>query len=105
FGLDDIPASFVSRVLAEADGSPFFLEEVVRALVENGSVFVEDGAWRTVTAVGELDIPAGIAATLRHRFDMLTSGEQRRVLGILAAYQKPMPASLLAATADLSIEN
>ena len=71
FGLDDIPESFVARVLEEAGGSPFFLEEVVRVLVENGSVFVESGAWKTATAVGDLEIPASIVATLRRRLAML----------------------------------
>jgi tetratricopeptide (TPR) repeat protein len=101
FGLDDIPESFVARVLEEAGGSPFFLEEVVRALVENGSVFVESGAWKTATAVGDLEIPASIVATLRRRLAMLMDHDQLGLMRILAAYQKPLALPMLARIAGI----
>ena len=103
FGLEDIPDGFVARVIGEAGGSPFFLEEVVRALVENGSVFVESGTWKTATAVGDLEIPAGIVATLRRRLATL-SDPDRQVMRILAAYKKPMAVPLLARIADIRPE-
>jgi predicted ATPase len=105
FGLDDIPSTFVARVIDEAAGSPFFLEEVVRALVENGSVFVEDGAWHTASAVGDLEIPASVAATLRRRLEMVTNTAQRRLLQVLAAYKKPITAPLLAAVAGIPADD
>jgi hypothetical protein len=101
FGLDDIPESFVTRVLEEAGGSPFFLEEVVRALVENGSVFVESGEWKTATAVGDLEIPASIVAALRRRLAMLMDPDQLGLMRILAAYQKPMALPMLARIAGI----
>lgn len=104
FGLNDIPTAFVERVVAEAAGNPFFLEAVVRTLVERGSVFVEDGMWRTTGAVDDLEIPPTVAATLRRRLEMIGSPEQRRVLQILAAFAKPMTPSLLASVADLPRE-
>jgi tetratricopeptide (TPR) repeat protein len=104
FGLSDIPDSFVIRVLEEAGGSPFFLEEVVRVLVENGSVFVEDGAWHTTKTIGELDIPSTIVATLRRRLAMVADPVQQQMLRILAAYKKPMSVALLATVAESDIE-
>jgi tetratricopeptide (TPR) repeat protein len=104
FGLEEIPDAFVARVLDEADGSPFFLEEVVRALVENGSVFVEGGAWKTAIAVGDLEIPAGIVATVRRRLAMLVDPDQQQVMGVLAAYTKPMTVPLVARIAGLPLE-
>ncbi len=101
FGLEQIPEGFTTRVLADAAGSPFFLEEVIRALVENGSVFVADGAWRTAGTVNELEIPGTIAAALHRRLAMVTRAEQVAVLRILAAYKKPMRASLLRLAAGL----
>lgn len=104
FGIDEIPGSFVTRVLDEAGGSPFFLEEVVRALVENGSVFVQDGAWRTATAVHDLEIPVSIAAAVRRRLESVTDHGQRRLLHMMAAHKKPMTVSLLAAITGDSME-
>jgi tetratricopeptide (TPR) repeat protein len=104
FGLDDIPERFSDRVLEEAAGSPFFLEEVVRGLVENGSVFVEAGTWQTATAIAALEIPAGVVATLQRRLAMLADPDQHTLLRTLAAYKKPMPTSLLADVVGLSTE-
>lgn len=105
FSLDDIPRTFVARVLDEAGGSPFFLEEVVRALVENGSVFVEDGAWHTTTDVRDLEIPASIVAAVRRRLQTVTGRGQQHILHLLAAHKKPMSVALLAAIAGDSLED
>ena len=105
FGLDDIPRNFVTRVLDEAGGSPFFLEEVIRALVENGTVFVEDGTWRTATAIQDLEIPASLVAAVQRRLETVTSPGQRYLLHLMAAHKKPMTATLLAAITGESIED
>ena len=105
FGLEDIPPHFVTRVLDEAGGSPFFLEEVIRALVENGTVFIEDGAWRTATAIHDLEIPATLVAAVQRRLETVTSPGQRHVLHLMAAHKKPMSATLLAAITGESLED
>lgn len=105
FGLEDIPPHFVTRVLDEAGGSPFFLEEVIRALVENGTVFVEDGTWRTATAVHDLEIPATLVAAVQRRLETITGPGQRHVLHIMAAHKKPMSVALLAAITGDSLED
>lgn len=104
FGLDTIPHAFVSRVLDDAAGSPFFLEEVVRGLVENGSVFVEHGTWHTASSLGELEIPPTVAAALRRRLAMIVGEEPLELLRLLAAYKKPMPAALIAAVVQKPVE-
>jgi tetratricopeptide (TPR) repeat protein len=104
FGLEDIPASFVSRVLGEAGGSPFFLEEVVRTLVENGAVFVEDGAWQTATAIPDLEIPASIVAAVRRRLASVTDDHQRHLLQLLAVHKKPLTAAMLASISGTAME-
>jgi len=105
FGIDDIPPNFVTRVLDEAGGSPFFLEEVIRALVENGSVFVEDGTWRTATAIHDLEIPATLVAAVQRRLETVTDPGQRHVLHLMAAHKKPMSVALLAAVTGDSLED
>src|SRR5439155_22992711 len=102
FGLATIPDGFVTRVLAEAGGSPFFLEEMVRSLVERGAVFVEGDAWRTLTAIGDLEIPETVAGALQRRLAMIGDADQHRLLRVLAAHKKPLPASLLGRIAGIT---
>src|SRR6202007_2483209 len=45
-GEGTIPATLEERVLAAADGNPFFLEELMRSLVDAGALVREDGGFR-----------------------------------------------------------
>ncbi len=88
-GIDDVPSEFLARVTHETAGNPFFVQEVMRALFENGSVFLEDGKWATMGSIGELQIPATMAEVFRRRFDLL-SAEQKDVVRILAVHGRPL---------------
>jgi adenylate cyclase len=69
----------LARLIADATGgSPFFIEEVVRTLVEDGSLAGEPGAYRLTRPVEHLAVPATVHATLAARIDRLA--EQDRVV-------------------------
>src|SRR5262249_54646880 len=59
-GQQEPPAEFVAALHAETDGNPFFLEEVLRHLVETGALRREDGRWTSDRSLSELGIPEGI---------------------------------------------
>jgi|SRR5579859_6633395 len=73
-----------ARILARAEGNPFFVEEVVRALVENGSTAAGS---RVGPGVGEeapqFEIPDNLQSLLIARIDRLAD-EARRTLQIAA---------------------
>ena len=75
-GLPDIARQ---RILAKAEGNPFFLEEIVRQLVDNGTVRFRVGRWQATEHVSEVDIPDTVQGVLAARIDLL-SPPQRRVL-------------------------
>ena len=87
-------ADFVDRVSAETAGNPFFVEELMRALVEQGSVYLKEGHWAAAAAVGELDIPTSIRATLQRRLGALDR-DARAVVELLAAAGRPVGLRLL----------
>ena len=73
-----------ARILARAEGNPLFVEEVVRALVENGSM--ADGSRAGLAASGEtpqFEIPDNLQSLLIARIDRLVE-ESRRTLQIAA---------------------
>jgi class 3 adenylate cyclase/tetratricopeptide (TPR) repeat protein len=60
-------------VLEKAEGNPFFVEEVVRALVDTG-VLVRDGpagSWRLTTDIERIAIPSTIEGVIMARIDRL----------------------------------
>ncbi len=56
-------------------GNPFFIEEVVRELVEAGNLEGERGAYRLTKPVEDTGVPATVQAILAARIDRLDGGE------------------------------
>ncbi|MGH9008267.1 MAG: BTAD domain-containing putative transcriptional regulator [Acidimicrobiia bacterium] len=52
-------------------GNPFFIQEVVQSLVEDGSLVGGRGAYELVRTIGDLSIPATVQAVLAARVDRL----------------------------------
>jgi class 3 adenylate cyclase len=56
------------RALHErTEGNPFFVEEILRALVEKGELEYRDGAWHRTKAVAELAIPVSVRDAVQQR--------------------------------------
>ena len=72
----------VEKVLLERTGcNPFYLEELCRALREEGSVSIQDGTARLTSPIEELKLPATVQAAIRSRLQRLQSAD-REVLRI-----------------------
>jgi class 3 adenylate cyclase/tetratricopeptide (TPR) repeat protein len=77
-GHDPAPR-FVSALHDETEGNPFFIEEVIRHLVESGVLFEREGRWTSETPVEHMGIPEGVRAVIGRRLSRL-SEECNRVL-------------------------
>ncbi len=81
-------------IIEQTNGNPFFMEEMVRSLREDGSLVFDAG--RLPTPVGELRIPETVQATLAERIDRLPA-EQKDLLQILAVIGSRLPLDLIVA--------
>ncbi len=77
----DMPDELRRLILGKADGNPFFVEEIVRTLIDSGAVVQDDTGmrWRATTRVDSIDIPSSLQALLVSRFDRLEE-EARKTL-------------------------
>jgi class 3 adenylate cyclase/tetratricopeptide (TPR) repeat protein len=76
------------------EGNPFFIEEVIQSLVENGQLAGTRGNYRLTTAVDAVQVPASVQALLSARIDRL--GERdKEVLQTAAVIGKIFSESLL----------
>ncbi|HYU58208.1 MAG TPA: adenylate/guanylate cyclase domain-containing protein, partial [Actinomycetota bacterium] len=75
--IEDLPESVHERILARAEGNPFFLEEILRRLIDEGRIVREGDRWRASAAIGEVEIPDTVQAVLAARIDLLASEEKR----------------------------
>jgi class 3 adenylate cyclase len=73
----------VKRLIAErTDGNPFFIEEIVQSLLEDGSL-VRNGVVRVTRSMSQLRLPATVQGMLASRIDRLES-TQKELLQTLA---------------------
>ncbi len=93
-GVEALPQPFVERVAHETGGNPFFVEELMRTLIENQTVYLDDGVWTTTTGIEDLDIPASIVAVFERRVSFLNAA-QRAVLDVMAVYGRPLNPAIL----------
>ncbi len=57
---------FVNLVHARTEGNPFFIEEVLKSLVEEGTLFLADGGWQWRT-VDEIRVPRSVRLVVAQR--------------------------------------
>jgi class 3 adenylate cyclase len=65
------------QILARAEGNPFFLEEILRQLMDEGSIVLEDGHWRARADLDRLELPDTVQGVLAARIDLLRPPEKR----------------------------
>jgi predicted ATPase/class 3 adenylate cyclase len=74
-----LPGQLRERVLDRAEGNPFFLEEIVRALLDDATIVREGEAWRISRPDAEIRLPDSLQAVLAARIDRLEA-ESRETL-------------------------
>lgn len=73
-GASPPPVALVSLIYRESDGNPFFVEEVLRRLAEEGRLFASDGAWANAIAINETEVPRGARLVIEQRLAHLSEG-------------------------------
>ncbi|HTR09026.1 MAG TPA: adenylate/guanylate cyclase domain-containing protein [Paraburkholderia sp.] len=88
------------HVLDKTEGNPFFIEEVVRTLVEERVLVGEPGHYRMESIPVALHIPTTVQGVLAARIDRLPAAE-KDLLQTLAVIGKTFPANLVQGVVDL----
>jgi class 3 adenylate cyclase/tetratricopeptide (TPR) repeat protein len=71
-----LASEFSRRIFEVAAGNPLFVEELLRMLVDDGLLERQNGRWRAVGELSEVDVPASIEALLGARLDRLEFSER-----------------------------
>lgn len=91
----------VKSLIAErAGGTPLFLEEMARALVETGALASERGVLRAAKPIEAVEVPATVQSVLAARIDRLPPDE-KNLLQLASVLGKDVPADLLRRLAGL----
>ena len=71
FGQESVSEEFVAALYRETEGNPFFIEEVVKSLIEQGQIYREDGRWGR-KETHELAIPQSVKEAIGRRLNRLS---------------------------------
>jgi class 3 adenylate cyclase/tetratricopeptide (TPR) repeat protein len=79
--MEALPAELHDMVVDKAEGNPFFLEEILRALIDLGALQREaaSGSWRVMAPIEGLTIPDNVQGVILARLDQL----EEEVKGVL----------------------
>ncbi len=94
--LDGLP----ELIGARADGNPFFVEEIVQALAENGHLSGSPGNYRLASELDGLVLPATVEAGLAARIDRLPVRE-KALVQTMSVIGTEVAGPLLRAVSDL----
>ncbi len=100
-GGDSKLASLNEFLIERTGGNPFFLEEIVRTLVETQVLAGGRGEYRLEKPFSKVQVPATVQAVLASRIDRL-SPDQKRLLQDAAVIGTDVPFALVQAIAGLA---
>lgn len=70
FDLEQVSSEFAGAIYSRTEGNPFFVEELIKALVESGDLFYVGGAWNR-KALDDLNLPRSVREAILRRLDGL----------------------------------
>jgi class 3 adenylate cyclase/tetratricopeptide (TPR) repeat protein len=76
---ESIPAALHKFIQKKLDGNPFYMEEVINAMVESESLVRDNGSWQLTRPIDELELSSTIYGVIAGRLDHLEK-ETKRVL-------------------------
>jgi ABC-type oligopeptide transport system substrate-binding subunit/class 3 adenylate cyclase len=105
----DLPQAIRRLILERSEGNPFYLEEIIRSLIEQGAIVHEAQTWRATSQIANVAIPDTLQGVLLARIDRLEENVRRtlqlasvigksflyRLLEVIAEAERQLDAHLL----------
>jgi class 3 adenylate cyclase/tetratricopeptide (TPR) repeat protein len=90
--IEDLPESVHDLILQKSEGNPFFVEEVIRTLIDSRHIVRENSHWRATHEIVNVSIPDTLTGLLSSRIDRLPNDTKQvaqtsAVLGRIFAYR------------------
>ncbi|HEY8238538.1 MAG TPA: adenylate/guanylate cyclase domain-containing protein [Candidatus Limnocylindrales bacterium] len=92
--IESLPERTRDLIMARAEGNPFFVEEVVRMLIERGVIVAQGDRWVATDEAGGVEIPESLHGLLLARIDQLPDATKRS-LRIAAVIGRQFPVRVL----------
>ena len=92
--IESLPQQTRDHILAKAEGNPFFVEEVIRMLIDRGAIERRDDRWVATARIADVEIPDTLQGLLLARIDRLPP-ESKRTLRVAAVIGRQFGVAML----------
>jgi len=92
--IESLPDHVRESILARAEGNPFFVEEVIRMLIERGVIQRNEDQWVATAEVSSVEIPETLHGLLLARIDQLPD-DVKRSLRVASVIGRQFPVRVL----------
>ncbi len=75
--IEDLPETVRQLILRKAEGNPFYVEEVIRSLLDAGLVVRVANHWRATKDIVNIDLPSTLTGVIISRLDRLDEAAKR----------------------------
>ncbi|MDX1415595.1 MAG: tetratricopeptide repeat protein, partial [Candidatus Promineifilaceae bacterium] len=101
---EEVPPALLPAIDKHAQGNPFFIEEIVKTLLEDGSLIHREKGWTLTRELAEIHVPDTVQGVLAARIDRLEAGE-KEVLQHAAIIGRSFPQQVLGSLFEREIES
>jgi len=92
--IESLRADTRDLILAKAEGNPFFVEEVIRMLIDRGAIVHEGDRWIATERIASIEIPDTLQGLLLARIDRLPQ-ESKRTLRVASVIGRQFGVTIL----------
>ena len=93
-GTDNLPKALFKQITKKAEGNPFFVEEIIRSLIETGQIVRQNGGWQTAGTSTRISLPNTLTGVLNARIDRLPD-ESKQILHFASVIGRKFDLKLL----------
>jgi tetratricopeptide (TPR) repeat protein len=98
-GLQALSSDLSKIIMQKSDGNPFFVEEIIRSLIETGQIVRNNSHWSIAGEIKKISLPNTLTGLLGARIDRLTE-ESKYLLQVASVIGRSFEQSILAAIID-----
>jgi class 3 adenylate cyclase len=92
--IEALPEKVRDLILKRAEGNPFFVEEVIRMLIDRAAIILNNGRWQAGGLIDTIDIPDNLQGLLLARIDRLPE-DVRHTLLVASVIGRQFPVKVL----------
>jgi class 3 adenylate cyclase/predicted ATPase len=105
-GVGALPDPIREMIIAKAEGNPFYLEEVIRSLIDNGTVTrsADNKGWIAAPGLDKIRLPDSLQGVIMARIDQLAPAT-KRTLQVASVIGRNFLYEVLARVMDIDMAN